>query len=38
MKETYKKLITEMVAEQEDELFLQQIYTIMVRRKRKAGA
>lgn len=35
MIDSYKKLIIEMVEEQEDELFLQQIYTILARRKRK---
>ena len=35
MIDSYKKLIIEMVEEQEDELFLRQIYTILVRRKRK---
>ena len=37
MKETYRKLIIEMVNSLDDELFLQQIYTILVRRKRKTG-
>lgn len=36
MIDTYKKLIIQMVNEQEDELLLQQIYTILIRRKRKA--
>ncbi len=36
-KHIYKRQIIEMVQEQEDTLFLQQIYTIMIRRKRKAG-
>ncbi len=34
-KETYRHQIIEMAQEQEDALFLQQIYTIMIRRKRK---
>lgn len=37
MIETYKKLIIQMVEEQQSELFLQQIYTILIRMKRKAG-
>ncbi len=34
-KETYRERIIQMAQEQEDALFLQQIYTIMIRRKRK---
>lgn len=37
MKETYRKLIIEMVNCLDDEVFLKQIYTILMRRKRKAG-
>ncbi len=36
-KHIYKQQIIEMAEEQEDALFLQQIYTIMIRRKRKTG-
>lgn len=35
MIETYKKLIIQMAEEQQNELFLQQIYTILIRMKRK---
>lgn len=35
MIDTYKKLIYELVEESQDELFMQQIYTILIRRKRK---
>lgn len=34
-KETYREQIILMAQEQEDALFLQQIYTIMILRKRK---
>lgn len=34
-KEIYRSQIIEMAKAQEDALFLQEIYTIMVRRKRK---
>lgn len=34
-KETYREQIIQMAQEQEDALFLCQIYTIMIRRKRK---
>jgi len=37
-KEIYRAQIIEMAKEQEDALFLQQIYTIMIRRKRKQEA
>ncbi len=37
-KHIYKAQIIEMAEETEDALFLQQIYTIMIRRKRKTGA
>lgn len=37
MKETYKKLIIQMVEGLDNEVLLQQIYTILIRRKRKAG-
>lgn len=37
MIETYRQLIIQMVQEQQDELFLQQIYTILIRRMKKAG-
>lgn len=37
MMETYRTLIIELVNEQTDELLLKQIYTILIRRKRKAG-
>ena len=33
MGETYKKLIAELVEEQEDERFLKQIYSILITRK-----
>lgn len=33
MIDTYKKLIYELVEESQDELFMQQIYTILIRRK-----
>ncbi len=34
-KDIYREQIIQMAQEQEDALFLQQIYTIMIRRKRK---
>ncbi len=34
-KDIYREQIIQMSQEQEDTLFLQQIYTIMIRRKRK---
>ena len=34
-KDIYREQIIQMAKEQEDALFLQQIYTIMIRRKRK---
>ncbi len=34
-KETYREQIIQMAQAQEDALFLQQIYTIMIRRMRK---
>lgn len=37
MLDAYKKLIIEMVNELNDEVFARQIYTILIRRKRKAG-
>ena len=37
MKEEYKKLIVPMVEALDDEILLQQIYTILIRRKRKSG-
>ncbi len=37
-KHIYKAQIIEMAEKMEDTLFLQQIYTIMIRRKRKTGA
>ncbi len=37
-KDIYKAQIIEMAQKQEDALFLQQIYTIMIRRKRKTEA
>lgn len=33
---TYKKLIYALVEASQDELFMQQIYTILIRRKRRA--
>ncbi len=37
-KDIYRGQIIQMAQEQEDALFLQQIYTIMIRRKRKQEA
>lgn len=37
MIEIYRQLIIQMVQEQHDELFLRQIYTILIRKMKKAG-